>query len=420
MATATAASVLMTVGALAGSNNTLDLSQSGNGNIANVGQGNASDSNVGSGATPATQSGSNNRLDFVVGASTNSGNGDNDIGQFYQLGNTNLFSGAAAGTGAGGAGTAHNNRLNYFNQSGNGNGAYVTWTGSSSSTVDNVQMLGNLNTLTILQSQWATPGTNNYVGNAWIIGDHNGTTGGNGWLHGAADSGIFISQVGSWNKVTQSVIVGSNNNFTYNAADPSKGGVHEIRQTGNYNGLTASSATTYGSNGNHIKVTETGDWNNFSVSQGVTSASTQNFAKLVQTGNGNNSTISEYGSYNTVNASQIGDSNASSTLISGDHNGNGAFTNGGLDFGGTKGALQVANANGLASGDVKQLGNNNLTNFTITGNSTQFASLQNGNSNAINATIGGNFNQAAVAQNGSWNNATFTQSGSNNMTAVSQ
>lgn len=411
MATATAASVLMATAAMAGSGNTLYLTQQGNGNGANISQGAADNSDIGTVGLAAKQQGNNNRIGFTVGASSNGGNDNNDIVQFLQFGNTNLFEGGASGTANDGSGNAHDNKLNNFKQQGDGNGAYVNWTLASYSTVDDVQVVGNRNTITLQQGDWLHPGTNNTIGTVWIVGDQNGNTAGNGWLHAVGDSGIHISQLGSYNKVTRSEIQGSNN-----AAK-----VHEILQTGNSNGLTASTAVTLGSDGNFIKVNQTGDWNNFSVMQGVSTASTQNEATLIQTGNYNAATITEYGSYNTVFAKQIGNSNTISASITGDFNGSGTFTNGSLDHSG-KGPLLLANTSGLNSGDIFQLTSNNLVDISITSNSNQFAVLQQGgNYNTVTGTIsGGNNNQVVAVQNGASNSTVFAQVGSNNQTTVSQ
>jgi hypothetical protein len=403
LGTATALGLLMGA-AYAGSGNTLYISQSGDRNIADVKQSLGSNSNIGEDGDPAVQSGADNRLTFTV---TNWGtNNDNDIDNFKQDGNWNLFEAQAVGGSSG-------NRLNNFLQQGNGNSARIMWTQNNGGVVDSVSIKGDRNAVSIYQGNSIVAGSGNQVGTVAIMGSNNGYATGNQWAHGDSTAAVHIQQIGSGNNVASSTIVGSDNHAANIWAPGAFNKVHEIFQTGNNNGQIASIASTQGSNGNWIRINQNGNGNNFSVLQGINSASTQNRFQVTQDGNGNWAGGTQSGDGNWVNIDQDQNNNNATANISGDYNGGGTLA-------GAAGTL--ASANGLDSGLIKQNGLSNTATLTVANSSNnQFAFLQNGNNNTITGTVSGSgSNSATVIQAGNNNASTFSQAGSNNVTSISQ
>lgn len=75
---------------------------------------------------------------------------------------------------------------------------------------------------------------------------------------------------------------------------------------------------------------------------------------------------------------------------------------------------------GLAPGFIDQIGMDNLTTATISGDQNMVGVSQTGNINAVTVTMLGNFNQAAFIQAGSLNTAWLYQSGNGNSAGFKQ
>jgi hypothetical protein len=408
LAIGTALGLLLSGGAIAGSSNTLYLTQEGSSNTAAVNQANGNNSDIGD-VTRALQDGDNNFFWFEV---TNWGtNNDDDLHALKQEGNWNLLGVAFAG------GSSFND-IGSVQQIGNGNSVRINVTQNSSSRVDAVQINGSMNTVSIYQNDGTHSGSGNVVANVTILGSGNGIATGNQWAHGDGEAAVHIVQFGSNNTVWASRITGDNNHAPNPWALGAFNKVHEITQNGTGNGGVDATAETLGSNGNTIRVTQTGNSNNFSVKQGISVASTGNNATITQTGDLNDAFVTQYGSNNQLIVSQIDDDNDVLANFSGDGNGSGPLT-------GVAGALDGTSSllsQGTIYQDSTAAASGNHVVFNVTGSNNLFAMAQKGGSNTITGSVtNSNNNQVAVLQNGNGNTAAFTQTGAGgNNASISQ
>jgi hypothetical protein len=406
LAIAAALGLLFSSSAIAASNNTLYLEQKGTGgNIANIHQSlGVGNNNLGLSGAPLVQDGSGNFLQYHPGTTTGTYDEDNDVVAGTQKGTTNWLNIQMWNL-------ARYNRIMAFLQDGTNNGLKVEQNGASSSTIWSISQKGVLNTAIIRQN-----GARNEIMSFVQDGNGNGN-GVNAELSSGRGAGTRIVQAGNDNKVTLASVVGSNNTqgcCTY--APP-----QDIRQQGNNNGQTASTASTLGSNGNGIKVSEVGNSNNFSIQQGVATTSTGNWATLTQTGSFNMATVTQYGDGNRIIITQNNNNNTATANFAGDNNADGTLA-------GVAGALDSSSTS-LTKGEIFQSTTGALTNtltYNVTGSGNKFAFAQLNGTNTITGTVGAtgapsSNNSVAVLQSSSGNNVGFSQTtGNGNIAAISQ
>jgi hypothetical protein len=383
---AATSALCLSMGMAYADSNTLHVDQTGNNNIADVDQSHGSGNNrVGSSANPVTQIGDDNYFKYNnVGQSL----GDATVDTALQQGNNNKLLLRDWGS-------AGHNATDNAQQIGNDNYVYVEHNYGDRNTTAMIEERGNDNHIRINQN-----GNDGIIGTVSIVGSGNGGASHSGWRE---NWGILIAQGGGHNSISNASIEGDNND----GWPGSRGTAMSINQTGTYN---TASASMVGSDGNRVLISQGGIGNNNAVViQGDTLASTNNSADVLQNGDGNATRVEQLGSYNTVYADFLGDSNGVGTMT------------------GVAGALADNDPNdNLFQGNVFQdssaaSGLGNLVSYDVTGSDNLYAFAQIGGSNSVTGSVTGNSNQVAVLQTGTGNVTGFTQTGgNNNAIAVSQ
>lgn len=381
MATATAASVLMTFGALAANN--AYLTQTGDGNSALVDQAAGEGNNVGSAAKFATQQGNNNALTVTQTNLSSLGVPDSYTLGVKQLNHRNVL-------------TVTQNRgtVSQVQQTGGSNSALVT---------------GTSNELTITQSvlpAWPYPTT---IGNTIgaVTQTYTGTTG------GADKNSATINQTRQnvgWqhaNQLTTAEQDGKANTLLIEQT----GGFHYINIVLQRGSTNTATLKQLGLQNDNRKVSQIGDNNSINV----TADGTQNGALT-------SSVVTPYigatlgtggHPYQDVGAiRQEGNDNKFSLSILGSNNGYAAYQNG--DNNTAENILITGSRNQLGIGQYD--GNSNTILLgSITGNDNLVALRQgsrpsgSGDLNTITGSVLDDFNTAIVDQVGDSNSTAFSQ-----------
>lgn len=418
-----------------GVNNNASVTQSGNNNRAgaHVANGWADSSETARGYDYMIQSGSDNSLTILQ--TRNGNNVAIGNGKVVQSGNQNVIDitqhgGASAGgsvttilqTDQTNAATALANKVTILQQ-GATPGDYADVNPASSDynyayesivSVTQTNTGGAANLLTLTQ-KGGIYGAGNTISTVLQNGSNNtGTVGQEGRKNLLAS----LSQVGSGNSATVSVTGDRNGaGLLTGAAAASNASSSVVQQIGAGNQV---GYTVLGGNDNQFGFyqDDTGAVGNRAVSILITGSGNQ--LGVHQVGTNNSLDLASIaGDDNNIGLDQSGDSNNASVTIAGTGGSNG----GAHDF--TPG--KVAASAGLTAGLIKQSGTLNSATFDVTGSDNVFASLQDNTAfttgtlkNTIKGTINGSSNEAAVVQVGNNNTTNFTQSGGSNYASIKQ
>lgn len=389
LATATALGLL--VAAASADNNWASVNQRGDGNSADVTQ---------------SSTGSNNQTRILQGQASAPGN--NNIAIVDQDGTGNLAGFQNYGDSAWTLRQyGHNNLIDIEqdgrnNEVGQDNGSRY---GGRSGNVNfggavGVQQTGSRNILKVEQSNAAQTYSENAVGAVRQTADINATE---------TTNEINIVQ-------EPSIVTGVNGPRHYvgfvKQTNTGPGTSAALKNLVDINQTGGGHPNPTGKDGNHVyNVTQNGTANSADLDQ---HGHTNRIRTVSQAGTLNEATVSQTGFNNNV-ASITQDNSGGGTLgntismtFNGDLNGNGSFGTG------------PAGALGLAQATVGQLGDDNLVDYDVTGNSNLFAFNQVGDGNTIDGEVNGNGNQVAIAQIGGNNTSVFTQTGGGNNLGVSQ
>ena len=412
MATATAASVLMTVGAMAA--NTSYISQSGDLNTANVDQTVGDDNNVGTLTNKAVQNGDRNDLDAVQ-----SGNSDlGTVGGVNQTNDRNIIDTTQKNglvqtvtqTGVDGAlGTS--NKLTI--SQGDNFAVLAIATNKVGSVTQTYEGAGgsDYNRVSIEQNMVSGLVTSNHLNQIGSVTQ----TGINNRLTASQDGGwnsiSTILQDGVFNQANiEQGGAADQHNFTNNALQRGDGNVLDLLLTGSSNGVEMSGAprTFAGNhsasivqdgNDNSAGIAISGDLNGYAIKQNGDS----NIADgIVITGNSNQLGIGQYnGDLNVITLATISGDGNSIALRQGSQ-AYATFGNSnritGTGFG-SNGIVQIDQQGSSNKSTFSQSGNANSLIIEAKGNSNTLNSTQTGGSNAATVKVDGNSNFVAASQN---------------------
>ncbi len=422
-------------------NNSLDLTQQGDGNIMNA----ATFGN--NNRIKAAQSGLSNTMEYVENSGDNNsvlasqigennkarvnGGSSNSQVQFEQYGNFNDASVAVVGA---------NSSIN-FSQYGNSNSSINLQIANN--TTSTTSILGSGNNSSILSGSTRDL-FSNMRSSIVIMGDNNGariTQGRLGYGDSERDMSASIEQIGNTNSAAI-------NSFAYQ--DQGK-----ITQHGNNNaaaieqsgydtyvvmldkGVNVANILQQGGDNNSASVKQLGLWGITNVTQegsnnsaiaweGNTDFRTRqwdysvstNDVTIAQKGNGNTGGVWHSSVYATANAftlEQTGDGNVAATDALTDATSKAVVVEAAYNNKDT--IRQIGNRNIT---DMKILGGGNTANVAITGNDNKTKVRQAGSTEVAGIEVRGDFNEASLMQDGAENIASIHQDGMSNLASIQQ
>lgn len=319
-------------------------------------------------------------------------------------------------------------------QNGNSNVGTVTQTnGIDDSTYG--RQIGNSNTISVKQGHFIGSGANK-VGSAADFATQNGSS--NKLVVDQDNTNNERNQVGAGLAALDSNNPGAagtgfdqvhDRNEAYITQYSNRNIVGQVHQdSNNYDGgpanllvvVQGSSSGGYANNTINSVTQVRTSWGGANQAH-VKQNSSDRIESISQYGDSNNTTVNDGGMLNRIRAtSQSGTQNVLSITLGGNHNGTVGTEGSGnhAPLGGFTGTY--ASSLGLTQGNFSQSGNNNNTNFSVTGSSNLYATSQSGNSNLISAVISGSENEVAIRQDTGLNIAGVLVSGGLNDVAVSQ